>query len=140
MIQQQVDNILRHLKEVHNIDKHLVMEALLLKGTPPPPPPPPLPGTECMSCSGQFNIIFLILQMSVKDMQKYLRENADPHGNLWCHCRGCAGTYTPYRVNTWGLRNTESNKEDGREKVPQQVNNILCHLQKTHGMSVDCIY
>ena len=36
MVQQQVDNILRHLKEVHNIDKHLVMEALLLKGTPPP--------------------------------------------------------------------------------------------------------
>lgn len=78
--------------------------------------------------------------MSVKDIQKYLREEADPYGNLWCHCQGCAGTYNPYRINTWGLRNTETNREEGREKVPQQVNNILRHLQKAHGMSVDCIY
>ena len=78
--------------------------------------------------------------MSVKDMQTYLREKADPNGNLWCHCQGCVGTYNPYRINTWGLRNTGSNKEEGREKVPQQVNNILRHLQKAHGMSVDCIY
>ena len=77
--------------------------------------------------------------MSVKDIQKYLREKADPNGNLWCHCQGCAGTYTSYRVNTWGLRNTETNKEEGREKLPQQVNNILRHLQKAHGMSVDYI-
>ena len=48
MVQQQVDNILRHLKEVHNIDKHLVMEALLSKGTPS------FPGMKYMSRSGQF--------------------------------------------------------------------------------------
>ena len=28
MVPQQVQNILRHLKEVHNIEKHLVSEAL----------------------------------------------------------------------------------------------------------------
>ena len=27
----------------------------------------------------------------------------------------------------------------GKEKVQQQVQNILCHLQKAHGMSIDCI-
>lgn len=86
----------------------------------------------------KFN--FLILQMSVKDIQTYKREKADPNGNLWCHCQGCAGTYTPYRVNTYGLRNTESNKEEGTEEVSKQVTNILRHLQKSHGMSVDCIY
>ena len=37
MVPQQVQNILRHLKEVHNIEKHLVTEALLPKGTPPFP-------------------------------------------------------------------------------------------------------
>ena len=95
MVQQQVQNILRYLKEVHGIEKHLVTEALLPKGTPP------FPGREYMS-----------MKDIQKDMQKYLRENADPHGNLW------------------GPRNTDSNKEDGREKVSQQVNNILCHLQR----------
>ena len=119
MVPQQVQSILRYLKEVYGIEKHLVTEALLPKGTPP------FPGRE---------------YMSMKDIQKYLRENAETHGNLWWHCQGCAGTYTPYRVNTWVLRNTETNKEDGREKVPQQVNNILHHLHTTHGMSVDCIY
>ena len=28
---------------------------------------------------------------------------------------------------------------EGKEKVQQQVQNILCHLQKAHGMSIDCI-
>ena len=70
----------------------------------------------------------------MKDMQDYLRVNADDNGNLWCHCEGCAGTYTPYRVNTWGLRNTEANREDGKEMVKQQLNNVLHHLQKVHAI------
>ena len=72
----------------------------------------------------------------MSDMKEHLRSNADPHGNLWCHCQGCIGTYTPYRINTWGLRNTETNRENEKEMVQQQVNNILRHLQKAHGMSV----
>ena len=47
------------------------------------------------------------------DMLNHLRENADDNGNLWCLCEGCVGTYTLYRINTWGLRNTAANKEDG---------------------------
>ena len=78
--------------------------------------------------------------MSMKDMQDYLRVNADDNGNLWCHCEGCAGTYTPYRINIWGLRNTETNKEDGRDMTLQQVNNVLRHLQMAHGMSVLTAY
>ena len=61
----------------------------------------------------------------MKDMKEHLRANADCNGNLWCHCKGCAGTYTPYRINIWGLRNTDSNKEDGKDMVQQQVMNIL---------------
>ena len=76
----------------------------------------------------------------MKDMKQHLARNADPHGSLWCHCEGCVGTYTPYRINTWGLRNTESNKEDGRDMTQQQVNNVLRHLQKAHGMSVLTTY
>ena len=68
----------------------------------------------------------------MKDMENYLRKNADQDGNLWCHCEGCAGTYTPYRVNTWGLRNTEANKEDKKDMAKQQVSNVLRHLQKAH--------
>ena len=78
--------------------------------------------------------------MTLKDMKNHLTKNADPHGNLWCHCEGCVGTYTPYRVNTWGLRNTETNKEDGRDMVQQQVTNVLRQLQKAHGMSVLTAY
>ena len=76
----------------------------------------------------------------MKDMKEHLRRNANPHGNFWCHCEGCVGAYTPYRVNTWGLRNTETNKEDGRDMVQQQVNNVLRHLQKANGMSVLTAY
>ena len=35
MVQQQVQNILRYLKEVHGIEKHTVTEALLPKGELP---------------------------------------------------------------------------------------------------------
>ena len=34
---------------------------------------------------------------------------------IWCHCEGYAGTYTPYQVNIWSLRNT-TNKEDNKDK------------------------
>ena len=86
-------------------------------------------------CNLTMKFNFLILQMSVKDVQTYLKEKADPNGNLWCHRQWCAGTYTPYRVNTWGLRNMDNNKEEGKDKIAQQVTN-----QKSYGTSVDCIY
>ena len=35
--------------------------------------------------------------------------------------RGAQGRTPPYRVNTWGLRNTEANREDGKEMVKQQL-------------------
>ena len=73
----------------------------------------------------------------MKDMQDHLRVNADDNGNWWCHCEGCAGTYTPYRINIWGLRNTEANREDGKEMVKQQLNNVLRHLQKAHAIMKD---
>ena len=43
------------------------------------------------------------LQMTMKDMKHYVAANADDNGNLWCHLEGCKATYTPYRVNVWGL-------------------------------------
>ena len=70
----------------------------------------------------------------MKDMQDYLRKNADHNGNLWCHCEGCTGTYAPYRINIWGLRNTEANKGEGKQMTKQQVVNVLRHLQKAHGI------
>ena len=39
----------------------------------------------------------------------------------------------PYRVNIWGLRKPETNKE-GRQMVEQQVRNILRHLKEVHGI------
>ena len=57
MIPQQVQNVLRHLKEVHGIEKHLVMEALLPKGTPL------FPGREYMSCSEHVSLGMCELMM-----------------------------------------------------------------------------
>ena len=48
MIDQQVTNILRHLKIVHNISKHEVTEEALPKGTAPSP------GT----CKGNFHLFY----------------------------------------------------------------------------------
>ena len=36
MLEQQVRNVLRHLKDAHGIENHLVVKAILPKGTPPP--------------------------------------------------------------------------------------------------------
>ena len=58
MVPQQVQNVLRHLKEVHGIEKHLVTEALLPKGTPP------FPGTECMSCCEHVSLGMCELMLS----------------------------------------------------------------------------
>ena len=44
----------------------------------------------------------------------------------------CKGTYTPYRINIWGLRKTDTNREEGRQMVQQQVQNILRHLKEAH--------
>ena len=74
------------------------------------------------------------LQMSMYEMKHHLATNADQDGNLWCHLEGCKGTYTPYRVNIWGLRKPETNKKEGRQMVEQQVRNILRHLKEVHGI------
>ena len=37
MVEQQVRNIMRHLKDAHHIKEHLVVKAILPKGTPPFP-------------------------------------------------------------------------------------------------------
>ena len=80
------------------------------------------------------NAVDFSLQMTLGQMKEHLRENADNDGNLWCHQEGCRGTYTPYRVNTWGLRKTSANKEEGRKMVDQQVTNTLRHLEKVHNI------
>ena len=72
--------------------------------------------------------------MSLKDMKQHIVDNADHNGNLWCHLEGCKGTYTPYRINLWGLKTPTKNREDGRQMVEQQLNNALRHLEKSHGI------
>jgi len=37
MVEQQVRNILRHLRDAHQIEKHPMVKAILPKGTPPFP-------------------------------------------------------------------------------------------------------
>ena len=58
--------------------------------------------------------------------------SADDHEG---HVEGCRGTYTPYRVNIWGLRKIVTNREEGLQMVHQQVNNILCHLKQMHNIN-----
>ena len=36
------------------------------------------------------------------------------------------------RVNVWGLKKTDDNREEGRQMVTQQVQNILYHLKEVH--------
>ena len=72
--------------------------------------------------------------MTPKEMQTYLLEHANEEGDLWCHQEGCAGTYQPYRINIWGLKKTDENKNESRLMLPQQVTNILRHLEKVHNI------
>ena len=74
------------------------------------------------------------LQMTMGEMKAHIATNADDQGNLWCHLEGCRGTYTPYRVNVYGLRKTATNREEGHQMVPQQVQNVLRHLKEVHGI------
>ena len=74
------------------------------------------------------------LQMTMGEMKKHVLKHADDQGNLWCHLEGCCATYTPYRVNVWGLKKTDANREEGRQMVTQQVQNILRHLKEVHGI------
>ena len=37
--------------------------------------------------------------MTMGELKAHVATNADDQGNLWCHLKGCHGTYTPYRVN-----------------------------------------
>ena len=39
------------------------------------------------------------LQMTMGELKAHVATNANREGNLWCHLKGCHGTYTPYRVN-----------------------------------------
>ena len=94
---------------------------------------------QCL-CGNHRSIITYIstvgffLQMALREMKDYVATNADDSGNLWCHLEGCKNTYSPYRVNVWGLRTPNQNREDGRQMVTQQVNNVLRHLEKAHGI------
>ena len=72
------------------------------------------------------------LQKTLQDMKDHVTANMDDNGNLWCHLEGCKDTYTLYRVNVRGLRTPNQNREDGRQMVTQQVNNILRHLEKAN--------
>ena len=81
-----------------------------------------------------ISTVGFFLQMTLKDMKDHVAANADDNGNLWCHLEGCKATYTPYRVNVWGLRTPAKNQEDGRQMIGQQVNNILRHLETSHGI------
>ena len=72
------------------------------------------------------------LQMTMYEMKHHLATNADQDGNLWCHMEGCKCTYTPYRVNIWGLRKPELNRQEGRLMIEQQVRNVLRHLKEAH--------
>ena len=72
------------------------------------------------------------LSADVRDEPAHCHPKANEEGNLWCHLEGCGGTHTPYRVNIWGLRKTESNKKEGRQMLEQQVRNVLCHLKDAH--------
>ena len=56
-------------------------------------------------------------------MKQHIADNADNNSNLWCHLEGCKDTYTPYRVNVWGLKTPGRSQEDGWQMVEQQVNN-----------------
>ena len=93
----------------------------------------PVISTICVVLSLSCTVVSF-LQMTPQEMQQYLLVHASEAGDLWCHQEGCAGTYQPYRVNIWGLRNTEGNREESRLMLPQQVTNILHHLEKVHGI------
>ena len=93
----------------------------------------PVISTICIVLSLSCTIVSF-LQMTPREMQQYLLVHASEAGDLWCHQDGCAGTYQPYRVNIWGLRNTENNQEESRLMLPQQVTNILRHLEKVHNI------
>ena len=67
-------------------------------------------------------------------MKEHVLSHANDDGNLWCHLEGCQGTYTPYRINLWGLRTPDQNKEDGKQMIAQQVQNVLRHLEKCHNV------
>ena len=77
-------------------------------------------------------IVGFSLQMIMNEMKTHNATNANDEGNLWCHLEGCRGTYTPYRVNTWGLWKTEANRKEGHQMVTQQVQNILHHFKEAH--------
>ena len=122
MAKQQVPNILRHLQR----DERPFAGA--------PPPSQSLPPSQSPPPSNYSVVDMELTPTAPSLMQQYLLVHASETGDLWCHQESCAGTYQPYRVNIWGLRNTEENREESRLMLPQQVTNILRHLEKVHGI------
>ena len=49
--------------------------------------------------------------------KQHVATHANNQGNLWCNLEGCRGTYTPYRINTWGLRKTAAKREESHQMV-----------------------
>ena len=94
MVPQQVQNTLRHLKEVHNIEKHLVTEALSTETD------------ELLALRARVEIEnkdYEILESQVVRLyadavnkHPFVRPSG-PNRPSVLYC--CAGTYAPYRMN-----------------------------------------
>ena len=130
MVTQQVNNILRHLKQMtmgemkEHVSKNADQQGNLWCH---------LEGCRGTCTPYQVNIWGLrktaanreeghqMVPQEVQNILRHLKEafsllkqhvatNASGEGNLLCHLEGCRGTYTPYRVNIWGLRKTAENR------------------------------
>ena len=99
MVPQQVQNILRHLKEVHNIEKHLVTEALLPKGTPPETDELLALRARVEVESKDYEILesqVVRLYADALNKHPFVRPSG-PNRPSVLYC--CAGTYALYRMN-----------------------------------------
>ena len=94
MVPQQVQNILRHLKEVHNIEKHLVTEALSTETD------------ELLALRARVEIDNKDYEILESQVVRFYADALNKHpfvrpsgpnrpSVLYC----CAGTYTLYRMN-----------------------------------------
>ena len=94
MVPQQVQNILRHLKEVHNIEKHLVTEALSTETD------------ELLALRARVEIDNKDYEILESQVVRFYADALNKHpfvrpsgpnrpSVLYC----CAGTYALYRMN-----------------------------------------
>ena len=65
MVEQQVNNALRHLEKAHGIQKHLVTEDVLPKGTPPHSQV----GNTCLVL-GMFHLVYVSSGLSHVNLLK----------------------------------------------------------------------